>query len=546
MGHQPTIFYILENETLGTWWVGKMKSTLDGCGMPPYRSITQDELNEKLSEKYHYPNAYLTLVTLNKRWTACYGVERWLSKLEYKISKEPEKYKELEELLKAGWDGEMETSTLSVFHVLEYNQPIDKIFKKLVSSREGLTRCLNTNKYKTYEDKKKDPDFLKAIGRKKVLRQMEKTGKLPKPETLAKYDIREDQIKECMGEEIPCEPPKFYRKGKQWYCLCNKQTRNCINHECKEEGLRLGLKVGGSICEHNRTRLRCKECGGSQICEHNRIRSQCKECGGGTICEHNRRRTLCKECGGGHICEHNRDRSKCKECGGGGICEHNRARSECKECKGGAICEHNRRRSLCKECGGSQICEHNRARARCKICRGSQICEHDKPRTICKKCGGGHICKHNRSRSRCKECGGGSICDHNKVRGLCNICNPQSYIASLRRSRRWNATNSLNPTHTLKDLGMTTEEWLKYLHKTFEDRYGRSKTEEDEVHIDEIIPCSVWDLPNDNKYCWHYLNSQWLLAEDNILKSDSCEEGDKLAMMERIQSSINSSSSESA
>ena len=199
MGHQPTIFYILENETLGTWWVGKMKSTLDGCGMPPYRSITQDELNEKLSEKYHYPNAYLTLVTLNKRWTACYGVERWLSKLEYKISKEPEKYKELEELLKAGWDGEMETSTLSVFHVLEYNQPIDKIFKKLVSSREGLTRCLNTNKYKTYEDKKKDPDFLKAIGRKKVLRQMEKTGKLPKPETLTKYEIKDEEIKERMG-----------------------------------------------------------------------------------------------------------------------------------------------------------------------------------------------------------------------------------------------------------------------------------------------------------------------------------------------------------
>jgi group I intron endonuclease len=176
-----------------------MESTLDGCGMPPYRSITQDELNEKLSEKYHYPNAYLTLVTLNKRWTACYGVERWLSKLEYKISKEPEKYKELDELLKAGWDGEMETSTLSVFHVLEHNQPINKIFKKLVSGREGLTRCLNTNKYKTYEDKKKDPDFLKVIGRKKVLRQMEKTKKLPKPETLTKYDIKDEEIKEVMG-----------------------------------------------------------------------------------------------------------------------------------------------------------------------------------------------------------------------------------------------------------------------------------------------------------------------------------------------------------
>ena len=189
MSRQPTIFYILENQTLGTWWVGKMETTLDEYGRSPYRSITQDDLNEKLYEKYHYPNVYLTLTTLNKRWTACYGVERWLSKLEYKINKEPEKYKELDELLKAGWNGETETSTLSVLHVLEHNQPINEIFKKLVSSREGLTRCLNTNKYKTYEDKKKDPDFLKTIGRKKVLRQMEKTGKLPKPETLAKYEI---------------------------------------------------------------------------------------------------------------------------------------------------------------------------------------------------------------------------------------------------------------------------------------------------------------------------------------------------------------------
>jgi len=68
----------------------------------------------------------------------------------------------------------------------------------------------------------------------------------------------------------------------------------------------------------------------------------------------------------------------------------------------------------------------------------------------------------------------------------------------------------------------------------------------DDVHIDEIIPCSAWDLPTDNKYCWHYLNSQWLLAEDNLSKSDSYQEKDKVAMIERIQSSIYTSSSEMA
>jgi len=205
MGHQPTIFYILENETLGTWWVGKMEPTLDGYGMCPYRSITQDELNEKLSEKYHNPNAYLTLVTLNKRWSACYGVERWLSKLDYKISKEPEKYQELEELLRAGWYGDIETSTLSVLHVLEHNQPVDKIFKKLVTSREGLTRCLNTYTGKTraekYQESKKDPEFMYKRARKEVLRQMEKTKKLPKLETLTKYEIKEDEVREVMGPE---------------------------------------------------------------------------------------------------------------------------------------------------------------------------------------------------------------------------------------------------------------------------------------------------------------------------------------------------------
>jgi hypothetical protein len=36
--------------------------------------------------------------------------------------------------------------------------------------------------------------------RKEVLRQMEKTKKLPKPETLAKYEIKEDELREIMEE----------------------------------------------------------------------------------------------------------------------------------------------------------------------------------------------------------------------------------------------------------------------------------------------------------------------------------------------------------
>ena len=117
--------------------------------------------------------------------------------------------------------------------------------------------------------------------------------------------------------------------------------------------------------------------GGGSICEHNRRRSKCKECGGGGICEHNRERSRCKDCGGGSICQHSRIRSQCKECGGGSICEHQRRRSECKECGGGSICEHKRRRTLCKECGGASICQHNRQRFRCKECKQSK-CKQSK------------------------------------------------------------------------------------------------------------------------------------------------------------------------
>ena len=174
---------------MGTWWVGKVTVTLDD-GWSPYRSVTQDELYNKLQEKYeHFPNAYLTLSPLNKGWVACYGVERWISKLEHIINKNPEKYREVKELLMAGWNGEGEVSTLSVLHVFRENQPIDEIFKKLVKSREGLTKCLNIHTGKTYHEKTKDTGFLYNRARNEVLRNMKKTGKIPKPSTLKKYDI---------------------------------------------------------------------------------------------------------------------------------------------------------------------------------------------------------------------------------------------------------------------------------------------------------------------------------------------------------------------
>ena len=104
------------------------------------------------------------------------------------------------------------------------------------------------------------------------------------------------------------------------------------------------------LCEHNKQKYQCKECGGTQICPHNKRKSNCKECGGTQICPHNRQKQTCKECGGTQICQHNRQKSHCKECGGTQICQHSRQKSHCKECGGTQICKHSRQKQTCKKC----------------------------------------------------------------------------------------------------------------------------------------------------------------------------------------------------
>jgi len=37
-------------------------------------------------------------------------------------------------------------------------------------------------------------------------------------------------------------------------------------------------RKGENLCEHQRRRSQCKDCGGSGLCEHQRVRSQCKDC----------------------------------------------------------------------------------------------------------------------------------------------------------------------------------------------------------------------------------------------------------------------------
>jgi hypothetical protein len=209
MDHHPTSFFILENEKLGTFWVGQAKMRLDECGFSLLPALTRDELIDKLESKYmEYSTPCLDLVSINKNGAMpFYGVERWLCKLHYKIKQSPNQFEKLEKLLTAGWY-EHDLTPNSTLNVLHARNKVDMIvlYKRLIGDWEakGMT-CLNTRQAKTrserYEESKKDSSFMYTRARKEVLRQMKKTQKAPKQSTIDKYQIKEDEIKECMGPQ---------------------------------------------------------------------------------------------------------------------------------------------------------------------------------------------------------------------------------------------------------------------------------------------------------------------------------------------------------
>ena len=199
--------FILENDTIGSWYVGKiklkMKKGVYTC--PVYRSLTQDQLNDKLHRKYtEYDTPYIHLVFLNEKWRACHGIEQWLSNLEKKIKREPEKYKYVEELLTAGWC-EHETipySTIYVINVPENatHNVYDDLKKNWGNPNENssklrspytLKTCLNVTcltRKERYEKNKQNSTFLKEQAQRNILYRMSK-GYVPKCKTLEKYNL---------------------------------------------------------------------------------------------------------------------------------------------------------------------------------------------------------------------------------------------------------------------------------------------------------------------------------------------------------------------
>ena len=151
------IIFILENENLGTWYVGKSTLKIGKDGFPIHRTVTQDQLNDKLYKKYiQYENPYINLIFLNETYHVCHGVERWLTLLDYKIKCDPVKYKEIKKLLTAGWsvNDTIGYSSIYVFNVVE--KKTDEIYTDLKQnwgsqSNYKLKTCLNVKSHTRHE-----------------------------------------------------------------------------------------------------------------------------------------------------------------------------------------------------------------------------------------------------------------------------------------------------------------------------------------------------------------------------------------------------------
>ena len=205
MSH-PTSFFILDNEELGTCWIGQTKMRLDTNGRSLLPHISREQLIDKLATKYEeYSYPCLEVERVKKDGTYLfYGLEQWLTKLKCEIKRNPRKLRDVNELLTAGWiEGDPTiNSTVHVLHINNTKEVVQNVYRKLLGEWEAKGfRCLNKLRCKTYEDKKQDPNFMYNRARKEVLRQMKKTGKMPKDATVEKYQIKEDEIKECMGRK---------------------------------------------------------------------------------------------------------------------------------------------------------------------------------------------------------------------------------------------------------------------------------------------------------------------------------------------------------
>ena len=100
--------------------------------------------------------------------------------------------------------------------------------------------------------------------------------------TTSRFVIENTDYKIILVESFPCKNKEELVAKEYFYIQNNK----CVNK----------YKYNNKMCEHNRERTKCRDCGGGSICEHQQRRCRCVECEGGSICIHKKRRDKCKDC----------------------------------------------------------------------------------------------------------------------------------------------------------------------------------------------------------------------------------------------------------
>ena len=128
-----------------------------------------------------------------------------------------------------------------------------------------------------------------------------------------------------------------------------------------------------------------------QICQHNKRKYDCRDCGSKAFCQHGKYKRSCRECGGPSFCQHGKYKKSCRECGGSSFCHHGKFKPSCRECGGSSFCHHGKFKTSCRECGGSSFCQHDKNKYFCKVCKGSALCQHEKSKYGCKVCNSGKL-----------------------------------------------------------------------------------------------------------------------------------------------------------
>lgn len=132
-------------------------------------------------------------------------------------------------------------------------------------------------------------------------------------------------------------------------------------------------------------------------------------------------------------------------------------------------------------------------------------------------------------------------CGFGGKEGTCPECNQFQHIVNRRMMRVRESYKKRNiigydtsASEFEKLCSMTPEKFYYYLIDTFNFRYNKNyktlteiQTNEGRVELDEIIPVYAWNLPNDNKYCWHWLNAQLLKLKQNRQKGNKFKNEDK-------------------